>query len=324
MKKLLQILPYFFSFVSLAQTSDQLIAVYQFANTAAINAIANPIRGSLAFNQSDSLLYFYDGMNWIEASASAASKPTSWSLNGNTVNSTDFLGTTNNQNLNFRVNNNNRWRMSSRGTLIPVNTGNNVYIGNLAGNSHSSTLATSSVGVGFSSLRDNTSGYSNSAAGSWSLLENTTGNNNVAYGASAMENNTTGIRNTAIGARALNQNTSGQRNVAIGYNAMYSGNNTNSAAIGYDVQVNANNTYVIGNSSVISIGGQLAWAIPSDQRFKENIKENIVGLDFIMGLKPVSYNFNYKKKNDHHGFHHVLTSKEEYQKAYEVVRNGFF
>jgi trimeric autotransporter adhesin len=40
----------------------------------------------------------------------------------------------------------------------------------------------------------------------------------------------------------------------------------------------------------------VSWGNYSDGRMKENIKNNIPGLSFIMRLKPVSYNFNYKKE----------------------------
>ena len=53
------------------------------------------------------------------------------------------------------------------------------------------------------------------------------------------------------------------------------------------------------------------------------MKDNIPGLNFIMGLEPVSYNLNYKKKNRHHGFPDSLMTEQEYQKAYERVQNGF-
>ncbi|NQX98732.1 MAG: tail fiber domain-containing protein, partial [Flavobacteriales bacterium] len=41
-----------------------------------------------------------------------------------------------------------------------------------------------------------------------------------------------------------------------------------------------------------SIGGFANWTNVSDARFKVNVKENINGLDFILKLRPVSYNLD--------------------------------
>ena len=40
------------------------------------------------------------------------------------------------------------------------------------------------------------------------------------------------------------------------------------------------------------IEGAVAFSPPSDGRFKDNVMEDVQGLDFIMKLRPVSYNFN--------------------------------
>ena len=73
----------------------------------------------------------------------------------------------------------------------------------------------------------------------------------------------------------------------------------NATAIGFGAVVNASNKVLIGNSSVTVIGGQVGWSTFSDGRFKENIKENVPGLDFITRLKPVTYTLNIDKLNDH-------------------------
>jgi hypothetical protein len=49
---------------------------------------------------------------------------------------------------------------------------------------------------------------------------------------------------------------------------------------------------VIGNASATTVGGYGAWTNYSDQRLKENIVyKSDLGLDFIMGLKTVSFNY---------------------------------
>jgi trimeric autotransporter adhesin len=67
---------------------------------------------------------------------------------------------------------------------------------------------------------------------------------------------------------------------------------TNATAIGYLASVNASNKIVIGNSSATTVGGYGVWSNYSDRRFKENIiYKNDLGLDFILKMKTVSYNY---------------------------------
>jgi trimeric autotransporter adhesin len=45
----------------------------------------------------------------------------------------------------------------------------------------------------------------------------------------------------------------------------------------------------IGSSSITSIGGQVSWSTFSDGRFKQQVQEDVKGLEFIKLLRPVSY-----------------------------------
>ncbi|MFC1569332.1 tail fiber domain-containing protein [bacterium] len=121
---------------------------------------------------------------------------------------------------------------------------------------------------------------------------------NTANGYEALYSNASGHNNVAIGYHALYSNTIGDFNTAIGYNADVSSSSlTNATAIGYDAEVNASNKVVIGNSSVGTIGGYADWTNYSDKRFKENIEyQDDLGLDFIMKLKTVSFNYKDDKK----------------------------
>jgi hypothetical protein len=92
---------------------------------------------------------------------------------------------------------------------------------------------------------------------------------------------------------------SGNNLTAIGANSGVSGDGLNNAtAIGADTYVNASNKVRIGNPSVTVIEGQVPFTTPSDGRFKFNIQENVKGLDFILKLRPVTYQFDVKKQND--------------------------
>ncbi len=173
--------------------------------------------------------------------------------------------------------------------------------------------------TGFSALYGNTTGYQNTANGYDALGVNTTGENNCAFGADALASNTTGGRNVAIGSSAMGSNTSGFSNIGIGIGAL-SGNVTgyhntiigffadvsapdliNATSLGYGTGVNASHKVRIGNSEVLVIEGQVEFGWPSDGRFKENIQDDVKGLDFILKLEPVSYNFNRLKYAQHIG-----------------------
>jgi trimeric autotransporter adhesin len=163
---------------------------------------------------------------------------------------------------------------------------------------------------GRAALVSNTTGYNNTANGNYSLYYNTTGINNTAVGYEALNYNITGLYNTVVGARALESTPNSWYNTAIGYEAgigyNLGYNNTligaganvnfsgqyNSIAIGLGASCPDNSTVRIGNSANWSYGGYANWTNISDERFKKNIKENVKGIDFIMKLKPVTYQMN--------------------------------
>jgi hypothetical protein len=123
----------------------------------------------------------------------------------------------------------------------PSAVGYNAFFGTNAGNQTmgpnggSSGLASFNVGIGYSALNANTTGYQNIAIGENALASNTTGGQNVAIGSMAMAANTTGSYNTAVGENALGNNTTGYDNFAFGLRALYQ-NTTgyNNSAFGID------------------------------------------------------------------------------------------
>jgi len=185
---------------------------------------------------------------------------------------------------------------------------------------------------GFFALTSNSTGTRNTANGSQALYLNTTGNDNVANGSDALYFNTTGYDNVANGYQALYHNTSGYRNVAngygtlfnntngdyntaIGYYASFSGNHINSTTIGYNTSA-ASNSVHIGNTSVLLIRGQVNFSTYSDVRVKDNIEENVKGLDFITKLRPVTYNFNIDRQNNIMG----IEDKSDYDEKYDLEK----
>jgi hypothetical protein len=114
-------------------------------------------------------------------------------------------------------------------------------------------------------------------------------------------NRVTGTRSVSVGAYDTITATDG---VSIGYDARVEGtygisigrgaaaDSNNSIAIGYLASVNASNEVSIGNSTTNTIGGYVNWSATSDGRFKTNVIENVVGLDFIDALRPVTYSYD--------------------------------
>lgn len=184
--------------------------------------------------------------------------------------------------------------------------GNVCMFNNTKGNNNtsygSSALYFNSIGndntaVGNGSLGDNTKGNSNVAVGIYAAAFNIKGSYNTAIGSQSYFSNTKGMNNTACGANALFFPTHGSDNTAVGYQADFTGNFTNSTVIGANASVDANNKVRIGNSSILSNGGQVEWTAYSDARIKTRIKENVPGLEFINLLQPVTYHFDVDKQN---------------------------
>jgi len=182
-----------------------------------------------------------------------------WGLTGNagTAVGTNFIGTTDDVGLMFKINNiksgsiDQVLQNTSFGyeTLqSPTNAGggsngtNNVAIGYRP--LKNITTGNFNIGIGTQALLNNTTGFSNIGIGGSSMLGNTTGQYNTAIGLYSLAGNTTGISNTAIGLYSLTGNGSsllscitGQYNTAIGYFAGTTATNTDtSIAIGADAR----------------------------------------------------------------------------------------
>lgn len=160
--------------------------------------------------------------------------------------------------------------------------------------------------IGAEALFSNTTGIDNTATGNQALYANITGEGNTAYGYRTLRNssssfntafgyesldsNTSGLGNVAVGVIALESNLFGDNNTAVGFSAFSIGTNySNSSAVGFNAQPSASNTIRLGNIGISSIGGYEPWTNLSDGRFKQNVQENVVGLEFIKKLRPVTY-----------------------------------
>lgn len=286
-----------------------------------------------------------------------------WGLSGNAATATSFIGTTNNQPLNFRINNMSAGRITSTNTgfgydaISGLSTGtNNIALGTRA--LKNATTAKSNVAIGYESLlsetsadyntaigymtlktnngagynvavgafalKDNTTGYGNVGLGGNALIYNTTGFSNVAVGQNCLTNNTIGYYNVAVGRQSLFNNTTGLYNTAVGYSANFNAINfSNTTALGNDASITSNNSVRIGNTSVTQIAGQVSWTAASDGRIKTNVQENVPGLDFIRKLRPVTYRFNTKAQNEIMGIKEETTDYPGKNDIENITQTGF-
>lgn len=165
----------------------------------------------------------WDGSQWSPTSMPNIIQ--GWSLIGNsgTDPGVNFLGTTDNQSLRFRVNN------QLAGEINAVN--DNTFLGKRSGESSNGF---SNVGIGSEALFSNTTGSLNTASGCKALYSNAEGHSNIANGANALYSNTSGCWNTANGVDALYRSTTGSYNTANGGGAlMYNTTGYNNTANGY-------------------------------------------------------------------------------------------
>jgi hypothetical protein len=180
------------------------------------------------------------------------------------------------------------------------------------------STGSNNMAIGLGALYVNT-GQNNIAFGNSASTFNTSGSNNVAVGTLAMEENNTGQSNTAVGTNALQLTSNSWYNTVVGansgqaydngYNNVFVGANNdvngagyfNVIAIGQGVICTASSQARVGNSATNSIGGYADWTNFSDGRYKRNMKEDVKGLDFIMRLRPFTYNLDVTAIRGHLG-----------------------
>ena len=116
------------------------------------------------------------------------------------------------------------------------------------------TSGSYNASLGYSSLQANTTGQSNTSIGFNSLFANTIGNANTSVGRSSMNLNTSGDDNTAVGVDSLTSNTTGDQNTAVGHNTLETNTTgTYNTALGVNAvasSANATNQIIIGYNAV--------------------------------------------------------------------------
>ncbi|WDF46036.1 tail fiber domain-containing protein [Chryseobacterium sp. KACC 21268] len=181
-------------------------------------SIPTPAASTFGINDTGFYYWNYSQLKWIGLDSSK----TTWLLSGNgsTVDGINYIGTSDDVPLSFRINSQKAGRLSSTET----------FYGYKAGNSNVGNFNTA---IGESSLFSNSTGNHIVAIGSNSMHSNLTGTENTAVGANAMHDNTTASANTAIGYEALYSNTKSGENVAVGYQALKSNQKDSNTGVGY-------------------------------------------------------------------------------------------
>jgi len=248
-------------------------------STSARIAIPNT-SGLLVYDSTVGAFFYNTGTFWQSL---ATANTTGWLLNGNSGNpSSAYLGTRDNRPFAIRVNNQPAGLIDpGSGLGVPGHVANNAFWGMNAGFWVNGDSASNLTGIG-----------------SNALFANTTGQNNTGVGYNALSVNNTGSRNTAIGFSAMYSGANTSDVTALGSFANTASNVSNSTAVGFDAFADASNKVRIGNAAVTVIEGQVPFTTPSDGRYKFKIKEDVKGLDFILQLRPVTYQFDTKRFDD--------------------------
>ncbi len=219
-----------------------------------------------------------------------------WSLTGNagTTPGTNFIGTTDAQDLVIKTNNGEVGRFLSNGTnafivggtstITPqtrfqIDGGNfdiddNATSGTTGVITKSGTRFLHNYGAGGNSIflgknagNFTATGYSgaigNIGIGANALLSATTAEDTVAIGLGALQNVTTGQENVAVGNLSMNTNSTGSFNVAVGRSAGRTSTGTSNVFLGYQAgQGNTGSTNVaVGRGTLLNASGANNTAI---------------------------------------------------------------
>lgn len=259
---------------------------------------SNPGMFQHYFDSCNHRFYIYDPKTatWDSVHTGAVSSGSSWSLPGNsgTTAGTNFVGTTDAQDVVFKRNSIEALRLVNRESQTPNiylnggyndssgviyadhvgfgkvpfiytfqksgTSGDNTFVGLLSGNrtmtGSTGNQGSYNTGFGSATLWNNTTGQKNTAIGTYALQNNTTGYNNTSVGAQSLTSNTTGFNNTAVGIRAIGiSNTTGNSNTAIGVDAL-GFNTTGPFNVSVGIDANYHNTTGGYNTA---IGDSTAW-----------------------------------------------------------------
>lgn len=266
------------------------------------------------------------------------------------------------QALTFNERGSNNTAMGSDSLSANRTGANNIAVG--YGSLRGNIRGNDNIGLGFQVLSKNTLGFSNIGIGYKSLWSNTTGQDNISIGASALKYNTTGSNNIGIGRDSLNcvEETSrnigigkeslgscyyGSDNIGIGYQCLYYiEDGSDNIALGdysslYTIEgndvISYNNSIAIGTKTYLSSSDQVRLGNTNntvytygsvhnraDERDIADLEDTKLGLDFILGLKPRQFKFNYREdyiQLDENG--HITKLQKDGSKKRNRIHQGF-
>lgn len=216
---------------------------------------ANPLKGMLIFNVTDTVFQFCNGITWI-------------SLHADSLGDHDFYksGTTDiSRNINDSIYTMGNLGIGVMNPLYSLDVDSNINTGGHFFQLNNQVLSTNPNDLGISKRNTKigigaldsviTDSYQNTAVGYYALHNDSNARFNTAVGANSLENNVSGEFNVAIGADAMNDNISGGASVAIGVGSLaVSTANTRNVAIGHGSQGSstANDNTSIGAFSMFS------------------------------------------------------------------------
>jgi trimeric autotransporter adhesin len=279
-------------------------------------AIPSPAEGLLVY-QTDytSGFYYHSSTTWVFLPGSNAG---GWELTGNsgTDPSVNFVGTSDNVALQFKVNNtpsgiidpnyyHTAYGYQSFSSYDNDNINNwddhntafgNNSLGSLISGNHNaafgeSTLASmqdgdDDVAIGPYALSNNVDGGDNTAVGAHALEFNEGGNDNTAVGWHALEFNVNGYDNTAMGAMALDGNVNGNVNTVVGAYSMYLNDaGSENTSFGYAAG------YQNYGSSNVFLGFQAGYSEPGDNKLyiaNSGTNTPLIYGDFLAGKVTVN------------------------------------
>ncbi len=217
------------------------------------------VKALMVYDTTTSSFWFNDGLNWIEA----LNGNSGWKTTGNAGTAvSNFIGTTDNNPLYFRVKNINAGILDSATS--------NTALGFRTLDSANAAASQYNSAFGFKALQNNITGLSNTAIGANVLQLNKKGIENTALGFQAAYNNdsnylvsigsysgysnTTGYLNTFIGTSAGRNNVTGNRNTFLGINTGFYSTADNNTFIGAETgsfNFNGSSNTAIGNSAML-------------------------------------------------------------------------
>ena len=229
------------------------------------------VSGTLVYNTNTSAggngldegLVYWNGTIWVGIVNTEFSGAAGWELEGNVINGSHFLGSTNSEALRFRVNNAPAGELHPQGGVsfgfgATANTSNGISIGRDAISQQDATVlgrsangGSQAVAIGLQSIASqqdaiaigrgaNSGGNRGLALG---VLSGTSNQNSTAIGAEAKALNTNAV---AIGTRAV---ANGQNSFALGFGSITSSGATSSIAIGSGSSTNTGSAIAIGENA---------------------------------------------------------------------------